>query len=99
MGNAEQEAVMSDFIMATTVQQVGTEKMFYVSTCNCECSAAGAYGMIYAGTLVWEVDDKGNRGRMIYSDSAPRDCVRTHLEVCMRLRSTGRAHEEDTDAG
>jgi hypothetical protein len=76
----------------TYVQHNG--KWFFVSTINRESSALAAYGMMYAETMVWEVDyDTKKRGELLYSLEAGKDSLREHQRAIEELFMEGKIEE------
>ena len=72
-------------------------KCFQVSTINRESSAMYAAGSLYAETLVWELDAKGQRGSLVGQDEAPQDSIYAHQRMVKRLHETGQCEAPDTN--
>lgn len=75
------------------------DRVFFVSTINRESSAM--YNpAIYAETMVWECDPKDlKRDAILHQDEAPRGSIHSHIEVCIRIATTGNPErpKEPTD--
>jgi len=79
---------MSNLIAYTIVQRNG--KHYYISTINRESSASGAYGRMYAETMVWEWDNVlRERGEFIGQGEASCDSLFTHLDFVQRMHRDG----------
>lgn len=65
-------------------------KAFFVSTINRASSAAAAYGMTYAETMVWAWNPETRKTeRMLGQDEDCHGSIRTHQMIVERLHRTG----------
>jgi hypothetical protein len=76
------------------------EQAFLVSTINRDSSAAGAYRMRYAETMVWEWDPvtrDRKSDRILWTEEDRENCMDAHFLACRELRDKGRIPNEDDD--
>lgn len=73
------------------------DKCFCVSTINRQSSAALAFHNQYAETMVWDFDlEAKQNGELLGQAEGPRDDISIHLDICRKLRATGRMEDEQT---
>jgi len=86
---------VSDKLIQSYVWYQG--RVFFVSTINRESSAM-YYPGIYAETMVWECETTAPYKRMdsiLHQDESPRGSIHSHIEVCVRLATTGKADRQE----
>lgn len=82
---------VNDPIASTRVWHGG--KAFDVSTIDRNSSAAAAYGMVYAETLVFEVLPDGKRGSILAQGEAARGSIGVHQDMVAQLRVFGKCDD------
>lgn len=69
---------------------------YFVSTINRDSSSI--MGGRFAETIVWSFDWEANeRGRLLWSDGAGQDSIRSHMKMVERIHKTGSGEEPDDD--